>query len=134
MSSVNKVFLLGNLGADPEVRYTPAGDPVANFSIATSSYSGKGSDKKEYVEWHNCVAFNEAAKFVEQYIRKGSKVHVEGSLRANKWEDKEGNKRVKTEVVVGRLTALNKVESDQKAEPKEANGNHFNDLDDDIPY
>ena len=132
MSSVNKVFLLGNIGQPPEIRYTPDGSPVASMSLATSTYSGKGDNKKEYTEWHNCVAFNEAARFIEQYIHKGSKVHIEGSLRTNKWEDKDGNKRSKVEVVVGRITALNKVEGEKTEKPQSPPT--FDDLDDDIPY
>jgi single-strand DNA-binding protein len=106
MSSLNKVFLVGRLGSDPEVRYTADQKAIANFSMATSTYSSSGGEKKEYTEWHRCVAFNKAADVVSNYLKKGSLVLVEGSLRTNKWEDKEGNKRSQVEVVVGRLTML----------------------------
>ena len=110
MSSVNKVFILGRLGKDPEIRHTSDGTPVANMAVATSSFSGKGSDRKEHTEWHKIVAFNQAAEVVQNYVKKGSQIHIEGSIRTTKYQDKEGNDRYSTEVVVGRLTLLGKPE------------------------
>jgi single-strand DNA-binding protein len=106
MSSVNKTLLLGRLGADPEMRAMPDGTYVCNFSIATSSVSTKSGERKEYTEWHKVVAFNKAADVAGEYLKKGSQVFVEGSLRTRKWQDKEGRDNYTTEVVVGRLVLI----------------------------
>ena len=111
--SVNKVILVGNLGRDPEVRRLSSGDPVVNFSIATSeSWKDKASgERKEKTEWHNVVIFNEnLAKVAEQYLRKGSKVYIEGQLQTRKWQDQQGVEKYSTEIVLqrfrGELTIL----------------------------
>jgi len=104
--SVNKVILVGNLGADPEVRRLPSGDPVVNMRIATSeSWRDKNSgERKERTEWHNVVIFNEnLAKVAEQYLKKGAKVYIEGQLQTRQWEDQSGQKRYSTEVVLQRF-------------------------------
>lgn len=101
--SVNKVILVGNLGADPEIRRTQDGRPIANLSIATSeSWRDKNSgDRKEKTEWHRVVIFQEGlAKIAEQYLRKGAKVYIEGSLQTRKWQDKDGKDKYSTEVVL----------------------------------
>ncbi len=100
MSSVNKVILIGNLGKDPEMRYLPSGEAIANFSVATSeSWTDKTSgDKKEQTEWHRVVFFGRTAEVVGQYVKKGSKIYVEGRLQTRKWQDKEGQDRYTTEV------------------------------------
>ncbi len=101
--SVNKVILVGNLGADPEIRRTQDGRPIANLRIATSeSWRDKNSgERREKTEWHTVVVFNEGlCKIAEQYLRKGSKVYLEGALQTRKWQDKEGNDRYSTEVVL----------------------------------
>ncbi len=103
--SVNKVILVGNLGADPEVRRLNSGDPVVNMRIATSeSWRDKQSgERQERTEWHNIVIFNEhLAKVAEQYLHKGSKVYVEGQLQTRQWEDQSGQKRYTTEIVLQR--------------------------------
>lgn len=103
--SVNKVILVGNVGRDPEVRKNNAGDPIVSFSIATSeSWRDKNTgDRKEKTEWHNVIVFNEGlAKVAEQYLRKGAKVYVEGQLQTRKWQDREGNDRFTTEVVLAK--------------------------------
>jgi single-strand DNA-binding protein len=115
MSSVNKVFILGRVGQDPEIRRTNDGSPVANLSVATSSVSTKGGDRKEYTEWHKVVIFNKAAEVAQSYVKKGTQVLIEGSLTTRKWQDKEGNDRYTTEIVCGRLTLLGK---DQRRSPK----------------
>ena len=99
---VNKVILIGNLGADPEVRYMPSGDAVANCRIATSeSWKDKQSGElQERTEWHNVVFFGRTAETVKQYLRKGSKIYVEGKLRTRKWQTQDGQDRYSTEVVV----------------------------------
>ena len=100
MSSVNKVILIGNLGKDPEMRYLPSGEAIANFSVATSeSWTDKTSgDKKEQTEWHRVVFFGRTAEVVGQYVKKGSKIYVEGRLQTRKWQDKEGQDRYTTEI------------------------------------
>eukprot|EP01037_Dinobryon_pediforme_P048694 gene48694-biopygen19418 len=111
--SVNKVILIGNLGRDPEVRRMNSGDAVVNFSIATTeSWRDKASgERKERTEWHNVVVFNEnLGKIAEQYLKKGSKVYIEGQLQTREYTDKDGNQRKSTEVVLqrfrGELTLL----------------------------
>jgi single-strand DNA-binding protein len=101
--SVNKVILIGNLGADPEIRRTQDGRPIANLRIATSeSWRDKTTgERKEKTEWHRVVIFNEGlCKVVEQYVKKGSKVYIEGALQTRKWTDKDGNDKYSTEVVL----------------------------------
>ncbi len=101
--SVNKVILVGNLGADPEIRRLNSGDPVVNIRIATSeSWRDKNSgERKEKTEWHNVVIFNDSlAKVAEQYLKKGMKVYVEGQLQTRKWQDQSGQDRYTTEVVL----------------------------------
>src|SRR5688572_1505272 len=101
--SVNKVILVGNLGKDPEIRRTQDGRPIANLSVATSeSWRDKNSgERKEKTEWHRVVIFNEGlCKIAEQYLKKGSKVYLEGQLQTRKWQDKDGNDKYSTEVVL----------------------------------
>jgi single-strand DNA-binding protein len=101
--SVNKVILVGNLGADPEIRRLNSGDPVVNIRVATSeSWRDKNSgERKEKTEWHNVVIFNDnLAKVAEQYLKKGMKVYVEGQLQTRKWQDQQGQDRYTTEVVL----------------------------------
>jgi len=99
---VNKVILIGNLGAEPEVRYMPSGDAVANVRIATSeSWKDRNSgEMQERTEWHNVVFFGKLAEIVKQYLHKGSKIYVEGKLRTRKWQGQDGQDRYTTEVVV----------------------------------
>jgi len=106
---VNKVILIGNLGKDPEVRYMPSGSAVTNISIATSeSWKDKQTgDKQERTEWHNVVFFNRLAEIAGEYLKKGSKVYVEGSLRTRKWQDKNtGQDRYTTEIVANEMQML----------------------------
>lgn len=118
--SVNKVILIGNLGADPEIRRTNAGDPVASFRVATSeSWKDKTTgERKERTEWHTVVVFNEGlAKVAEQYLKKGAKVYVEGQLATRKWQGQDGQDRYTTEVVLqkfrGALEMLDKLPSNR---------------------
>jgi single-strand DNA-binding protein len=112
--SVNKVILIGNLGADPEIRRTQDGRPIANLRIATSeSWRDKASgERREKTEWHRVVIFNEAlCRIAEQYLKKGSKVYLEGSLQTRKWQDQQGQDRYSTEVVLqfnSQLTMLDR--------------------------
>jgi single-strand DNA-binding protein len=106
--SVNKVILLGNLGKDPEVKYTPSGVPVAKFSLATNErYKDKSGEWQERTEWHNIVAWQRLAEIVGEYVKKGSKIYIEGRLQTSSWEDKQsGEKKYKTEIVASDLVLL----------------------------
>jgi len=100
MASVNKVILVGNVGRDPELRYTQGGQPVASFSIATNErFKDKDGNWKDRTEWHRIVAWARLAEICGEYLRKGSQVYVEGRIQTRDWEDKEGNKRQTTEIV-----------------------------------
>lgn len=104
--SVNKVILVGNVGKDPEVRTTQDGNKVVNFTLATNeAWTDRGSgERKERTEWHRVVVFNDRiGEVVEKYVRKGSKVYVEGSLQTRKWTDQSGQEKYTTEVVIGRF-------------------------------
>lgn len=145
MRSINKVFLLGNLGQEPEIRYTPSGSAVANLSLATT-YSYKDKQTGEYIEnteWHRIVFFNRTAEVAGEYLSKGSKIHIEGRLQTRKWEDREGNTRYTTEIVGEQLIMLDSKSQEQEQrparKPKQAEKNDDdygfdNHLDDDIPF
>jgi single-strand DNA-binding protein len=106
--SVNKVILLGNLGKDPEVKYTPSGTPVAKFSLATNDrYKDKDGNWQDRTEWHNVTAWARTAEIAGEYLKKGSKVYIEGSLRTHSWDDKtSGQKKFMTEIIVNDLVML----------------------------
>ncbi len=108
MASVNKVIVIGNLGRDPELRYTQSGQAVANFSVATTErFGGKdGSEPQERTEWHRIVTWGKTAENCAQYLAKGRQVYVEGSLQTRDWEDREGNKRHTTEIRAQRVQFL----------------------------
>lgn len=108
MASVNKVILVGNLGADPETRYLPNGDAVANIRLATTeSWKDKASgEKKEITEWHRVVFYRKLAEIAGQYLKKGSAVYVEGRIRTRKWQDKEGQERYTTEIEANEMQML----------------------------
>jgi single-strand DNA-binding protein len=147
MASVNKVILVGNLGRDPEMRYMPSGDAIANFSIATTdSWKDKSGAKQEKTEWHRISIFGKLAQVAGEYLKKGSSVYVEGRLQSRKWQDKEGNERETIEVVCDRMQMLggksltsdsehSDVRQPAKAQQK-PNGqeNTFDDFQDDIPW
>ena len=106
--SVNKVILLGNVGKDPEIRSTPSGTLVATFGLATSDrFQDAQGNWQDRTEWHNLVAFKRTAEIIRDYVKKGSKLYVEGSLRTSNWEDKETKvKRYKTEIIVNDISLL----------------------------
>ena len=107
MRGVNKVILVGNLGADPDVRYSSTGSAVVNFRIATSeNWTNKEGGKETRTEWHRIVAFGKLAEICAEYLNKGKQVYVEGRLRSRSWEDKEGNKKWTTEVVASNVVML----------------------------
>lgn len=120
MAGVNKVILIGNLGADPEVRHLQNGASVANFRIATSeTYKDRTTgEKREQTEWHSIVAWRGLAEITEKYLRKGSKVYVEGKLRTRQWQDKDGNTRYTTEVHADDMTLLDRPTGDTAAAPR----------------
>jgi single-strand DNA-binding protein len=152
--SVNKVILIGKLGADPEVRRTQDGRPIANLRIATSeTWRDKNSgERKEKTEWHSVVIFNEGlCKVAEQYLKKGASVYIEGQLQTRKWQDQSGADRYSTEVVLqgynGNLTMLGGGNGGGRGGDSDANdgggapagdyaggGGFSRDLDDDIPF
>jgi single-strand DNA-binding protein len=105
--SINKVILVGHLGRDPEVRYTASGDAVADVSLATTEYyKDKNGEKNEKTEWHNLVMWRAQAEFAKEWLKKGQLLYVEGRLQTRSWEDKEGQKRYKTEIQVDQVTLL----------------------------
>ena len=106
MSGVNKVILVGRLGADPEVRYTPGGAAVANFRMATSENWTKDGEKQERTEWHRIVAFGKLGEICGEYLVKGKQVYIEGRIQTRSWEDRDGNKRWTTEIVANNMQML----------------------------
>ncbi len=108
MSGVNKVIILGNLGRDPEVRYSQNGGAIASITVATSeSWKDKNTgQKQEKTEWHRVVAFKRLAEIMGEYLHKGSKVYIEGKLQTRKWQDKDGNDRYTTEIVANEMQML----------------------------
>ena len=144
MSSVNKAIILGNLGRDPETRYTQSGNPITSFSVATSEqWKDKNTGKKqESTEWHNCVCFGRTAEIAGKYLAKGSKVFIVGQLKTSSWE-KDGVKHYMTEINVRDLKMLNKVERENSWEPEagsqrgvipDEKGPNLDDFDDQIPF
>ncbi len=107
MAGINKVILIGHLGADPEIRYTQGGAPVANLRLATSeSWKNKNGQKEERTEWHRVVAWSKLAELAGQYLQKGRQIYVEGRLQTRSWDDKDGNKRYSTEIVATNIQFL----------------------------
>ncbi|MDD3884518.1 MAG: single-stranded DNA-binding protein [Gallionella sp.] len=146
--SVNKVILIGHLGKDPETRYMPNGDAVTNVSIATSeNWKDKNGEKQEKTEWHNLVFFRRLAEIAGEYLKKGSLVYVEGKLQTRKWQDKEGQDRYTTEIVVNEMKMLGgkpegathapadeRQTRQQNAAQPTTKGSSFDNFDDDIPF
>jgi single-strand DNA-binding protein len=154
MASVNKVILVGNLGRDPETRYTTSGDAVTNIRVATTdTWKDKNGDKQEKTEWHTVVFFGRQAEIAGEYLKKGRQVYIEGRLQTRKWQDKEGQDRYSTEIVADRMQMLGSregsgapvtaeaAEPNAAAEPRSAGKRggapakkNVDDLDDDIPF
>ncbi|MSP53516.1 MAG: single-stranded DNA-binding protein [Gammaproteobacteria bacterium] len=143
---INKVILIGNLGKDPEVRYMPNGNAVANITLATSeSWKDKQSgEQKEQTEWHRVVFYQRLAEIVGEYLKKGSKVYIEGKLRTRKWQDKDGQDKYMTEIIADEMQMLDSRagasgndmpkadnRSSSSSEPVSASMDDFND---DIPF
>jgi len=142
MAGINKVILIGNLGSDPEVRYTPSGVAVAQFNIATSEeWKDKDSgEKRERTEWHRIVAWRRLGEICGEYLSKGQQVYVEGRIQTNTWEDKEGNKRYTTEIIANTVQFLGRRESSESARPRSTTPADYQGMpaqgpaDDDIPF
>jgi single-strand DNA-binding protein len=134
---INKVILIGNLGADPEVRYLASGDPVANISLATSeSWKDKQSgQQQERTEWHRVVIYGKMADIASKYMKKGSKVYIEGSLRTRKWQDKNGQEKYTTEVICSDLQLIDsKGNSFEQQDSHGAQGYSSSHHKTDLPY
>lgn len=158
MASVNKVIIVGNLGADPEVRYLPSGDAIANIRLATTDrYKDKQSgEMKETTEWHRVAFFGRLAEIVSEYLKKGSAVYIEGKLRTRKWQDSNGQDKYSTEIVADSMQMLGDGRSGQRSGSAErpassrgqrdtSSNNHgstrgetrgggLDEMDDDIPF
>ncbi len=107
MAGVNKVILVGNVGTDPELRYTPSGKAVANFSLATNEqWTNKDGGKEERTEWHRVVAWGRLGEICGEYLSKGSQVYIDGKIQTRAWEDKDGNKRYTTEIIAQTMQML----------------------------
>jgi single-strand DNA-binding protein len=116
MAGINKVILIGNLGKDPELRYTPGGQAVASFSLATSEkWRDKDGVMQDKTEWHNIVVWGRQAEVAKEYLAKGKQVYIEGRIQTRSWEDKEGNKRYTTEIVGQRMQFLGTRDSGKEA-------------------
>ena len=116
MSGVNKVILVGHLGANPEVRYTAGGQPVANLRLATTErWVNKNGEKSEQTEWHRVVAWGKLAEICGQYLQKGKQVYIEGKIRTRQWQDQQGQKRFSTEIVAQQMVMLGR--AGDRAEP-----------------
>ncbi len=150
---INKVILVGNLGQDPEVRYTPAGAAVTTISVATTeAWNDKDGNKQERTEWHRVVFFRRLAEIAGEYLKKGSQVYIEGQLRTNKWQDKSGNDRYTTEIIANEMQMLGgrpgggsmggggsmpsapKNNNQSNNNQNNDNGPNYDDFDDEIPF
>lgn len=139
MAGINKAILIGRLGREPEVRYTPSGVAVANFSIATSEEwkDRETGEKQERTEWHKIVAWRRLGEICGEYLHKGSQVYIEGRLQTRAWEDRDGNKRYTTEVVAQSMQMLGSVGKGGGAEPMAGDypiEEPINVQEDDIPF
>lgn len=144
MASINKAIIVGNVGKDPEIRYMPNGEAVANFSIATSdSWKDKSGVKQERTEWHNIVAYRKLAEIISQYVKSGVPLYIEGKLQTRKWE-KDGITRYSTEIIADEMQMLGsrvqdndsgytKPQAQQNNAPK-AQGDSFDDMESDLPF
>jgi len=136
MAGINKVILIGRLGKEPELRYTPNGDAVVTLTIATSDeWKDKTSgEKQERVEWHRVVLWRKLAEIAGNYLKKGSQVYIEGKLQTRSWEDKDGNKRYTTEIVAQNLQMLDSLPKDVKPEAIQRLMEEDSEKEDDIPF
>ncbi len=137
MASVNKAILIGNLGADPELRYTPGGQAVASFRIATTEkFKNKEGEQQERTDWHNIVCWRRTAEIANEYLKKGSPVYIEGRIQYRSYDDKDGIKRYRTDIVAHRLQLLGSRGQAERAapEPPETPEPKAPADDDDLPF
>lgn len=141
MASVNKAILIGNLGKDPEIRYMPNGDQVAQISIATTEkWKDKNGEKHEKTEWHRVTFYRKLAEIAGEYLRKGQSVFIEGRLETRKWTDKDGIERYTTEIIASDMKMLsnkqnaNSNESDLTQQRSDNTDTGFDDMNNDIPF
>ncbi|MDD2899191.1 MAG: single-stranded DNA-binding protein [Desulfuromonadaceae bacterium] len=142
MASLNKVMLIGNLGKDPEVRFTASGQAVAGFSLATSEkFKGKSGEWEERTEWHNITLWGKLAEIAGEYLSKGKTIYVEGRLQTRKWQDKSGNDRYTTEIVGDKMQMLSakgeRSGGSETSSASKSNGSTYEEppfQDDDIPF
>lgn len=129
---LNKVMIIGNLGKDPEMRYTPGGRPVTTFRVATSrTWTNADGEKQSETEWFTVVAWGKLAEICNEYLKRGQQVYVEGRLQTRRWEDAEGNKRSTVEVVASEMVML----GDRKEDPNQAESEFLSDsVDDEFPF
>lgn len=136
---INKVILIGNLGADVELRYTQSGAPVASFRVATTErWKGQDGQMQEQTEWHSIVAWKRLAEICGEHLHKGSRVYIEGKLQTRKWQDQNGNDRYTTEIVAREMKMLDRREERQDTSGRSAYGESGNDFNvptsDDVPF
>lgn len=141
MASINKAIIIGSLGRDPETRYSPSGDAITTFSVATSeTWKDKEGVKQEKTEWHNVVAYRKLAEICGEYLKKGSSVYLEGKIATRQWE-KDGVKRYATEIIIDTMQMLggkdNSSSGDsapKQSKPQSKPAGNFDDFDDDDPW
>jgi len=135
---LNKVMIIGHLGRDPEMRYTPSGRPVTNFNIATSrSWKTSDGERRTETEWFNIVAWGNLAEICNQYLKKGQQVYIEGRLQTRKWEDEDGNRRNSVEVVAKEMVMLGsrkRAENDPGSESEDLDDDFIDDDEDEFPF
>lgn len=142
---VNKIILIGNLGADPEVRSTSGGTPVANFRLATSeTYKNRDGERETRTEWHRVVTFGRLAEICGQYLKKGKQIYIEGRIQTREWEDQTGNKRWTTEIVANQMQMLGRASDGGGSSPDDSQETQYadggsqapaaSDDDDDLPF
>ena len=139
MAGVNKAILVGRLGKDPEIKYTPSGTAIANFTIATSeNYKDKDGQKQERTEWHRIVAFGKLAEICGEYLAKGKQVYIEGRIQTRSWDDKDGNKKYMTEMVATIMQMRKKphatTSSGQTAVPEGSSAQEPSVVEKDVPF
>ncbi len=135
---LNKVMIIGHLGRDPEMRYTPSGRPVTNFNVATShSWNTSDGERRTETEWFNIVAWGNLAEICNQYLKKGQQVYIEGRLQTRKWEDEDGNRRSSVEVVAKEMVMLGnrkRAEGDAGSDVEALDDNFFDEDEDEFPF
>lgn len=139
MAGVNKAILVGRLGKDPEIKYTPSGTAVTNFTMATSeNFKDKDGQKQERTEWHRIVAFGKLAEICGEYLAKGKQVYIEGRIQTRSWDDKNGNKRYTTEIVANSMQMLGKADEATKGgaelPPDTGSASESTVIEEDVPF